>query len=238
MTVQWPIAKLDLVNSALTQTGNLPVATEDDGSDEWNVCSPAYERAMAAMLETHGWKSATKVGPLTASPTPPTDTAWDTAYPLPQDLLHLIWVRMDRSTTDPTQSIRGVPVLYDILANQIVVNAQGGPPPPDVPQTPWVVTAKWVSTDNSDPTSETPLFIVALERFVMAGIYRGLHEDIQTAQAMTQEAQMLAQQSRTRHDQQTPKRQFWNSRITAARRVRRPWPQRGNYDWGGPGSPQ
>ena len=49
MSFEWPLQKIDLINSALSQTGDNLVATADDGSDEWNTCSPAYERALAAM---------------------------------------------------------------------------------------------------------------------------------------------------------------------------------------------
>jgi hypothetical protein len=38
--------------------------------------------------------------------------------------------------------------------------------------------------------------------------------------------------ARTRYDQQKPKRQFFNSRIGAVRRIRRPWPQAGINNWG------
>ena len=49
---------------------------------------------------------------------------------------------------------------------------------------------------------------------------------------MWQAGMMMLQEARTRYDQQKPKRQFFNSRITAARRVRRPWPPTGTGNWG------
>jgi hypothetical protein len=44
--------------------------------------------------------------------------------------------------------------------------------------------------------------------------------------------EQMLQRARTRYDQQKPKRQFFNSRITAVRRIRRPWPPVGINQWG------
>ena len=67
-------------------------------------------------------------------------------------------------------------------------------------------------------------FMTALHRFVMAGIYRGLHEDIATAEKEEQIAMGLLQQARARSDQEQGKRAAFNYRITASRRIRRPFP--------------
>lgn len=217
MAIQWPVAKLDLVNRALALTGNNLVVAENDGSDEWTVCSPAYEDALAVMLEEHGWVHATRVNAaLTASGTAPTDTGWDTAYDLPSDLVHLIWVRLAERPTD-----------YDILDNQIVLNNIGAE----------AVQIKYVSLDSADPDQgATPLFVRALTMFVTAGIYRGLHNDNDEAARLFSAADVMSQRARTRSDQQKPKRAFFNSRITAARRIRRPWPPVPT-GWGGTGVP-
>lgn len=234
---QWPLSKIDVINSALSQTGDNVVAVADDGSDEWNTCSPAYERALAYIMEGHSWGFATDVRTLTPSPTAPNDTAWDTQYPLPSDLVHLIWVRINQDINDPTGNSIGQQVLYDILAGQLVCNAQGGPPPPPAPIVPAIVTIKGVFQTYADPTFSSPTFVLALQAFVMAGIYRGLHEDVAEGDRMFQGAEMLLQQARTRYNQQTPKRSFFNSRILASRRVRRPWPPIGNDSWGGSNIP-
>jgi hypothetical protein len=205
MAVQWPVDKLTLINRALVTTGNNLVAAADDGSDEWTVCSPAYEDALAVMLEEHGWGFATKVNAaLQPSPTAPTDTQYDTAYPLPADLAHLLWVRLSDT-----------PVSYDVLNGQLALNARGG-------GSPATVSIKYVSFDNSDPQAGTPLFVRALTMFVMSAIYRGLHEDKDEAARVLGIAEQMSQRARTRHDQQKPKRPFFISRISAARRVRRP----------------
>lgn len=233
MSMQWPVDKLTLCNRALSITGNNLVNVADDGSDEWNVCSPAYETGLALMMEDHGWGFATVVNAnLPASPTAPTNTQWDTAYPFPSDLLHLIWVRVAAVATD-----LGMQTPYDIENGMLVLNARGGPPPPTTTVTPALVSIKYVSTTYAAPDAgATPLFIVALQAFVMSGIYRGLHEDTAEADKMWQAGEMYSQRARSRYDQQKPKRAFWNSRITAARRIRRPWPpQPGGWGGGTPG---
>lgn len=237
MSFQWPVSKLDLINRALAVTGNNGIATLEDGSDEYAVCSPAYEDGLAVMIEEANWGFCTKVATLVASPTAPADTDWDTAYPLPADLVHIVWVKINQNTSDPSSGQTNQLTLYDILANQLVINAQGGPPPPSPSQTPATVTMKYASSDNADPTAGTPLFVRALNLYVMSGIYRGLHGDTGNADKMFAEAEHIAQRARSRYDQQKPKRAFWNSRITASRRVRRPWPPTGNDSWGGSGIP-
>ncbi|MCK1445426.1 hypothetical protein IVB43_23865 [Bradyrhizobium sp. 48] len=224
-TFEWPLDKLGIINSGLSQTGDNTVTAANDGSDEWNTASPAYERALAYMMESHGWYQATAVRTMTPSPTAPADTYFDTAFDLPDDLVHLIWVR-----------VNDLPTVWGFLDNQLVVNAQGGPPPPVDPSTPAVVKIKGVFSTNGDPVYSTPTFVLALQAFVMSGIYRGLHEDVAQAERMWMAGKALLQDAMTRQDQQGPKRSMFNSRISASRRIRRPWPPVPS-GWGGTGSP-
>jgi hypothetical protein len=237
MAVQFPVDKLTLINSALALTGDNLVNVADDGSDEWNVCSPAYERALGVMIEDHGWGFATTVVPnLAPASNAPANVQWDTAYNLPEDLIHLIWVKINLDTLEPTAFGLASSCLYDIEGGQLVLNAQGGPPPPIPPQAPAQVSIKYISSTNADPVNATPLFVLALQCFVQSGIYRGLHEDTTEADKLWQAGEMYSQRARSRYDMQKPKRSMWNSRITAARRVRRPWPPSPG-GWGGSGIP-
>lgn len=227
-TFEWPVDKLGVINSALSQTGDNLCNAADDGSDEWLTASPAYERALAYMIESHGWSQATDVRTLQPAANAPDDDQYDTAYVLPADLVHLIWVR-----------VSDLPSVYDMLAGQLVVNARGGPDqpvPPNPAITPAPVTIKGIFSTNADPTFATPTFVVALTSFVMSGIYRGLHEDVAQAAIMWNSGKALLQEAMTRHDQQKPKRSMFNSRITASRRIRRPWPVVPG-GWGGTGTP-
>jgi hypothetical protein len=231
MAFTWPVGKIDLINRALAATGNNLVAVLDDGSDEYAVCSPAYEDGLAALTEESNWAFATKVAILTPSNTAPTDTDWDTAYPLPADLVHIVWVKTNQNTDPSVQNLVNQFARYDILAGQLVINAQGGPPPPSSPVTPVQVTMKYVSSDHADPTSGTPLIVRALTLYVMSGIYRGLHGDAAQADRTFVQAEAIAQRARSRYDMQKPKRSLWNSRISRSRLMGRPWPTNGNNGW-------
>lgn len=222
---EWPVDKLGAINSALSQSGDNLVSVADDGSDEWAVASPAYERALAYMMEAHGWSQATDVRTLQPTATAPADDMFDTAYYLPPDMVHLIWVRLN-----------DYPTNYDLLNGQLIINARGGPQQPSPANSPGVVTIKAVFSTNSDPTFATPTFVIALTTFVMSGIYRGLHEDLGQANILWNSAKALLQEAMNRHDQQKPKRAMFNGRLSAARRVRRPWPSVPT-GWGGTGKP-
>jgi hypothetical protein len=232
----FPLAKIDIINSALVETGNNIVAMANDGSDEWNVGSPAYDRAIAYVMESHSWGYATQNIVLTPSSTPPQDTDFDTAYPIPPDCIHIIWVKINFN--NPNTSNIPQLTLWKIAGTQagpvIVVNARGGPPPPLTPVTPAQVTMFYISNAGAlcQSTFGTPTLILALVSFVMSGVYRGLHEDIPEADKMWMAGDQMLQRARTLYDQQKPKRQFFNSRIGAVRRIRRPWPQVGINNWG------
>jgi hypothetical protein len=234
---QFPVDKLGVINSALTSTGDNIVLVAEDGSDEWNICSNTYETALAYIMESHSWGYATVVATLQPSPTPPTDSDWDTAYPLPPDLVHLIWAKINQNAGVPNATVSQL-TTYNIMGTQtgpvLVINAQGGPPPPSPAQTPAAVTIKYISNSGAlcDSPNGTPTMIVALQTYVISGIYRALHEDVNEADRANTAAERMLQMARTRYDQQMPKRKFFNSRMTASRRIRRPWPQIGTGSWG------
>jgi hypothetical protein len=236
MAFQWPLGKLDVINSALAVTGDNTVAVAGDGSDEWNTASPVYERWISYIMATHSWGYATLTVVLQPSPTPPQDQDFDTAYPIPPDCVQVIWVKLNDNR--PNVSNSPTLALWKIAGTPtgpvIVLNAQGGPPPPNPPRTPAQVTMYYISNSGAlcDITSGTPILVQALVQFVAGGIYQGYHEDIQTANMEYQAARGLLQEARSRYDQQKPKRQFFNSRIGAVRRIRRPWPQVGINNWG------
>lgn len=223
---EFPLGKVEVINSALAQTGGNLVAAADDGSIEWQACSPAYERALGVVTEAHPWEWVTDWRVLVPSPTPPVDDQFDTAYPLPPDLVHLILVRVDRRP----------PVVWDFLNGQLVVNAQGGPPPPTPPAPPKQVMIKGIFSTNSDLVNGTPTVVLAMERFVMSGYYRGVKKDNAEAGKMFAEANQILANAKARHDMQKPKRGIFNSRVSMARRVRRPWPFNPT-GWGGTGDP-
>jgi hypothetical protein len=243
MAFEFPRDKLSTINSALLLTGDNTVNVADDGSDEWNVASQAYETALGYIMESHSWGYAKLVKVLQPSPIAPADTDWDTAYPLPSDLVFLLWAKINNNTSTPLPFYTNQLALYDIQANPaggpplLLINVQGGPPPPNPPQTPAAVTIQYISNSGPlcDSTAGTPTMITALQRFIIAGNYRGLHEDPVEADKAEAAAMKLLQEARTRYDQQKPKRRFFNSRMAASRRIRRPYPQTGTGEWGSGG---
>jgi hypothetical protein len=227
MSFEWPLDKLALINSALSQTGDNLVASADDGSDEWNTCSPAYERALAVVTESHPWGWATDVRELQPAANRPDDRAYQIAYNIPSDLVHLILVRIHERMC-----------IWDIQNNQIYIKAHGfgWDEATNAPVPPHHVTIKGIFSTNSDPTFGTPTVILALQTFVMSGIYRGLHEDTAEAGKMMSLANEILEAAKARHDMQKPKRAMFNSRISASRLIRRPWPPVPG-GWGGSGRP-
>lgn len=239
----WPLSKIDLCNEALALTGDNPIVTLGDGSDEDIVCSAAYEAGMEYMLDNHDWKQLTTVSTLNSTGVAPSDSEFDTAFRKPADCIHVIWVRINESGGTGGSN---VPCVYQVLTNQIVVNLfnepPGVPPPPGTPSP--VVTMKYVSSNvpiSGGGTSDVGpfmlrTFMTALRQFVMAGIYRGLHKDLTEARIAEQSAMKLLAEARTRSDQEQPKRAVFNFRITASRRIRRPFPPVPT-GWGGTGTP-
>jgi hypothetical protein len=247
MSFSWPLAKLDTIQSALTLTADNVPQVVDDGSDEWNVASPAYDRAIAYAMENGSWGYAKQTITLQPSPVAPQDPNWDTAYPVPQDCVHILMVKINQIIPSTPNTNLPALTLWDIgviMVNgspvtAIMTNSQGGPPPPNPPVTPSQIMLTYISNSGplTDSTNGTPTLILALQAFVMSGIYRGLHEDTAEADKLWKEGLALLQEARARYDMQKPKRQIFNSRITAARRIRRPWPPVGNDNWGGSGIP-
>lgn len=222
---EWPLDKTAVINAALAQTGSNAVSSADDGSEEWKACSPAYELGLSVACESHDWNWLTEWRTLQPSPTAPADTYFDTAYPLPGDLVHMIMAR-----------INDAPCTWGFLNGQLLVNSQGGPPAPSPPVTPQPVTIKGIFSTNSDPTFATPTVVAALQMYTMSGIYRGLKKDAAEAGRMFAAAEAMMQRARSRHDMQKPRTAMFNSRAIAARFMRRPWLRR-PPGWSGTGSP-
>lgn len=236
----WPLDKLSLINEQLAMTGDNLVAAADDGSDEWTVASAGYETGMEYMLDQHDWKQLTTVLTLNATGQVPKDDQFDTVFNKPTDCIHIIWLRVSFSGGTGGSDF---PLLYQIVGNQIYVNLFGGGT--NTGTTAPTVTMKYVSSNIPNQAIHTNgdlgpfmlrTFMTALRKFVEAAIYRGLHDDPGEARQSEASAKMLLQEARTRSDQEQPKRAIFNQRITASRRVRRPFPPTPT-GWGGSGIP-
>lgn len=203
--------KIAIINDALGLTGNRLVNVADDGSPEWTVGSIAYEAAVGWLIEAHSWGFGTSIVVANRVSDSP-DEMYDDAYAKPPGCFRVVWVRLNDRPAD-----------YKIVGDQICLTAGGG-----------VVTVKFVQ--QPIPEMWPPMFLQALRAAVMAGVYRGLNEDISSADRQDGVAQNWLQQARTAVDQDQPKRAIFNSRLRTSRRVRRPWLS-SPRDWGGTGTP-
>jgi hypothetical protein len=189
----WPVDKFQVCVDSLTLTGNNVPNVPDDGSEEWDKASIAYESALPYALENGNWSFATSIVTLTKLPGAPSDNSFDSAYAKPADALHIVWVKLS-----------DVPVNFRIVGNQIFLNASGNT----------AVTLKYVRQPTPDQAS--PNFMMALRAFTMSGIYRGF-DDPAAADKQWAAGEGFLAQGRTRSDQEMPKRAVVNSRVTAAR---------------------
>lgn len=194
--------KLGIINTELAQTGDATVAVENDGSEEWDVCSPAFDTAVDLTIERHNWNFGTKIATLQRVGDSADDMYTD-AYAIPAGALSVVWVRLASGVIDQ-------PVDYKIINNQIVLTASNLTP-----------KVKYVL----DPGSQNwpPIFAAVIRLLVRAAIYRGLHEDAEQADKEELKAERMLSEARTRVDQNAPKRALFNSRAVMSRRVRRPW---------------
>jgi len=233
---EWPLSKLEICNSALAQTGDNLCQTADDGSVEWQTCSPAYERGLAFVCEDHPWSWLTDFRELQPAANRPDDRTFHTAYNIPADLVHLIMVR----------SRHDVPCIWDIQNNQIYAHwdprfgdddhDQETITPTEPPFHHGPIKIKGIFSTNSDPTFATPTVVVVLQTFVMSAIYRGMKKDTAEANNLWKQALQILDHAKARHDMQKPKTAIFNSRYTAVRRMRKPCRQT-PYGWSGTGNP-
>lgn len=191
------LGKIDIINARLLLTGQSLVAVEDDGSNEWNVCSAAYDQGVAHLLEEHDWKFATEIsGPLVRTGDA-TDTNFEYRYNKPTGCLHIVWVRLD-----------GYPVDWKIIGGKIELTAGDGD-----------VTVKFVKEPGSEDWPQ--MFISALNCLIDAGIYRGIKREEGEATKREAAAEHYLQKARTRTDQQEPKRALFKTTWRANRTQRR-----------------
>jgi hypothetical protein len=218
------VDKLSIINDVLAETGNNLVAVADDGSDEWNVCSPVYDKAVENTLEARNWLFLKTIATLVRAGDSP-DPVYTDAMALPANALHVLWVRLALNQQQQ------MPVDYKIMSlgdtNQtpvICLNLSG-------------YTANAMFLIDSQATGNwPPLFAEIIRFWVRAAIYRGLHEDPVQADKEEGKAMIALQTASTRSDQNNPKRRTFNSPAITARRVRRPWIKT-PFDWGGTGVP-
>jgi hypothetical protein len=189
-------SKLSIINDRLLVNGQRTVNVEDDGSDEWNICSAAYEHGVRHLIQEHDWKFGTTIRNLSRTGDSP-DENYEDAYARPAGALHIVWVRL-----------AGVACDYRIVGNKILLSDAGGD-----------VTAKIILEPG--PEEWPPMFVSALNCLIDSGIARGLMKDAVEATRREAAADVYLQRARTRVDQQEPKRALFSTRLRTARLTRR-----------------
>lgn len=202
-------SKLSLISRCLLLKGQRVPSAEDDGSDEWNVCSAAYDTYFEAMLEDGEFKFSTDIEDLERAGDSP-DQNYEDAYHLPNGCLHIIWVKLPQSNVTTTDSDAVKPVLIDyrIVGNQILLTDGDAVP-----------TAKFVV--EPDVADLSAMFKTALQEAVNSGIESGLKKDQGVADRHLAKADALLQRAKTRGDQQEPKKALFKTRHRTARQFRR-----------------
>jgi hypothetical protein len=214
------VDKLSIIQNELAILGDNVPATADDGSPEWNVCSPEYEAAIQETIQLHDWNFDSNTATLVQSATKSPDDLYANAMAMPNACLQIIWVRLQESPG------ADFPADYKIIDNLICLNLDG-----------YSAIAKYMVDPQTAGTGMwPPLFTRIIRHRVRSAIYRGLHEDPEQADKEEAKVEVLLQQARTRVDQQQPKRATFNSRAITARIVRRPF-VRLPFSWGGTGTP-
>lgn len=216
------VDKLSLIQDELGILGENVPAVADDGSPEWNVCSPAYEAAVAETIQSHDWSFETQIATL-ARIGPSPDDLYTDAMALPNGCLQLIWVQLEEP---PIGTGNRMPVDYKIIGNQICLRLRE-----------FTAVAKFVVDPQIIGTGVwPPLFARIIRHRIRAAICFGLKEDDEAGFKWDASSEAILQMARTRVDQQQPKRATFNSRAITARYVRRPF-QRTPFPFGGTGTP-
>jgi hypothetical protein len=218
------VDKLSIINDVLAETGNNAVAVANDGSTEWGVCSPVYDKAVENTLQARNWLFLKTVATLIRKGASP-DATYTDAMAMPANALHLLWVRLAIGTNQQMPVDWKIMSFGDGNATPVIcLNLQN-----------YTAVAAYL-IDSQMTGNWPPLFAEVIRFWVRAGIYRGLHEDPVQADKEEGKALMALSQAATRSDQNNPKRRTFNSRARAARIVRRPWVTT-PFDWGGSGVP-
>lgn len=182
--------RLQIINDALSATGNAGLNFEFDGSEEWRIADSAYRRAVGQLLTRHNWNFATTTAPLAGIVTNPSQL-FSTAYALPIDALSV-----------ETAFVNNQPLSrYEIVDNRLCCDHTSG------------VVVKYVRMPSQLPADFRELVTMKAEEFIL----RGLNEDLEEARGRSRDVEMMLQEIRTRTDKQAPGKAVFKSRTRARR---------------------
>lgn len=192
--------KLTILNRALVATGNRTI-TLNDGSDEWQVVEPAFDRAIDDLISQHRWPFARKSAALVMVPGNQS-RRFPYAFRLPDDLLHLRRVFYGAAPT-------GVLAVddYQVLGRTLATTFNSGvsieyiAPPPD---------EEW-----------HPQATEVLTLLMEAACLRGLNEDFNEAARVDQKVEYKLAHVRSLVSSEDPAATISRGRATEARGRRR-----------------
>lgn len=192
-------SRISIIRECLRLSGNNEYGAVDDGSPEWEVAAAAWTAGCEWLLDEHDWNFATEVRAIaTAQTAAPIDENYTTAYLRPSDALHIVRVLNADS---------GKHTDYRIVGNLILVSDTAG------------IQVEIIV--EPDPDDWPGLFIKAIRHCVYAGIYRGLHKNVEAAQKEEVAAERTIGKSRPRTDMQEPGKVRYTSTLVTARSRRR-----------------
>lgn len=194
--------ELEILNNALINTGNSILTVLNDGSDEWQAASRAFDRSLDDLISQHGWPFARKSADLVKAPDADNPSQeYDYAHRLPTDLLHLKRVFY----TSGTQKIPTT--QYIVMGRLVCLNEISG------------VAAEYIALPAD--TAWHPQAIEVLTIFVEVGCLRGLNEDFDEARRRESDGLYKLSQVRQVVDSENPPRQAFQPRMSRIRRTRR-----------------
>lgn len=184
---------LDIVNSALTRTGNEPITEFNDGTSGSNIAGANYAQIVKAALTGYPWRWATRTATLAAingTPDPP----WLYAYQIPAGTLKLRVV-----------TVYGLPIDYERQFDKLLCDYDTSV---DV-----IAKTTWNVPESYWPAT----FAEAITQHLEALFLRGIGERYAEADARQKDAFRTLQAAKTEDAQNNSTRNPVRSRTLEAR---------------------
>lgn len=201
--------EITVLNDALLATGNSLLTALNDGSDEWQIASGAFSRAIRDLTSRHNWpfaKATATLVPAADGDNPSIKFGPDasgTAYLLAEDVVHVVtvWLTIAAST-------KPVPLTeYEIIGRYLCCAYDQG------------VAIEYVTMPAD--AAWHPQAAEILTTYVEAGCLRGLNEDFEEAAKREMRAEARLTEARPRVDRQNPVANAYNSSVRRGRYQRR-----------------
>ncbi|MCG5241396.1 hypothetical protein MCW82_16600 [Azospirillum doebereinerae] len=183
--------EIDLINAALTSTGNSPITSLEDGTTEATVAASNFDRVLGAELAyPWTWMHATRA--LNRVDIPSTDTSWRFAFQVPDDF------EVERLEHC------GHPIPWDSLSDWVVCNVEDGV----------IARGRWRPPVREWPAEFRAALCVRLEALFL----RSLSEDFDKAARRDQDAERAFRAAKLADSRRRSPRRPGTSALLEARR--------------------